>query len=71
MPSLKEQITEVKRELSMREHVYPRWVSDGRLDPAESVRRLERMRAVLQTLVELQGHNEPVLFTDEDQGAKR
>ena len=62
-PTLAEQITEVKRELHMRERVYPKWVTDGRLPQADSDRRLERMRAVLQTLTGLKA-DEPDLFED-------
>jgi len=50
MTGLREQITEVKRELSMRRRVYPAWVANGRISQAEADLHMERMTAVLVTL---------------------
>jgi len=50
MTGLREQITEVRRELAMRRRVYPRWVAGGRIVQAEADLYMERMQAVLVTL---------------------
>jgi hypothetical protein len=48
--SLDQQISCVKRELAIRERVYPQWVESGKM-PVESMgRELRGMRAVLKTL---------------------
>lgn len=51
--SLADQIKEVKRELAMRERLYPGWIAKGTLKQADADRQLERMRAALATLHEL------------------
>ncbi len=61
-PDLTEQIMEVKRELAMRERLYPYLVQNDRLNQPEATKRLERMRAVLQTLKELRDKG-TTLFT--------
>ena len=48
--TIKDQIAEVERELRMREHAYPRWVSTGSLTQEKATRQLLCMRAVLDTL---------------------
>ena len=48
--SIEEQITEVKREISMRHRVYSRQVSAGVIAPEEYHRRIQVMEAVLRTL---------------------
>lgn len=50
MVSLSDQIAVVKREIAMRERVYPRWVAAGRMSPAKSVHEITTMKAVLATL---------------------
>jgi hypothetical protein len=62
LPPLPEQIACVKRELGMREHVYPRRVSDGRMAQADANRELLTMRAVLVTLETLHRERNPELF---------
>lgn len=47
---LPDQIDCVKREISMRERVYPKWVQARRLSQEQMDRELGRMRAVLDTL---------------------
>ena len=44
------QIACVKREISFREHVYPRRVEAGRMSTQDARRETERMKAVLATL---------------------
>jgi hypothetical protein len=48
--SLERQISCVKRELAIRERVYPQWVKGGTLTPESMKRELDGMRAVLATL---------------------
>ena len=49
-PALVDQIRCVKREIAMRESVYPRWVSDKRMTQEKAEAELAAMRAVLKTL---------------------
>jgi hypothetical protein len=48
--SLADQIASVQREIAMRERVYPKWVSAGRMKQVAADRELAAMRAVLATL---------------------
>lgn len=48
--SLDRQITCVRREISMRRSVYPRWVKDGRMSEAAADMEIRCMEAVLRTL---------------------
>ena len=52
-PSLADQIAEVKREIAMRERVYPRFIAAGKLTQAKADFALAAMRAVLDTLTAL------------------
>jgi hypothetical protein len=52
--SLIGQISEVKRELAMRRQVYPRQVSAQKMRQQESEMLIERMEAVLSTLLFVQ-----------------
>jgi len=54
MIPLPDQIDCVKREIGMRERVYPTWVQRRRLSQEQADRELSRMRAVLKTLQDLQ-----------------
>lgn len=49
-PSLAAQILEVERELRLRQQVYPRMVSQGRMKLDDSERHIRTMQAVLNTL---------------------
>lgn len=60
--ALADQISCVRRELSMRQRVYPRWVSAGKMTQADSDREITTMIAVLATLQALQREREPGLF---------
>lgn len=44
--SLKDMVACVEREISMRRHVYPRWVRLGKLTQAAADMELQRMDAV-------------------------
>lgn len=50
---LEEQIKEVKRELGLRERVYPRWIAAKKLWPDDADRHMAAMRAALETLHEV------------------
>ena len=52
-PDINEQIQCVRREIRMRERVYPGWVDMKRMTQAKADRELETMRAVEKSLVEL------------------
>lgn len=52
--TLEEQIKEVAYELAMRENAYPRFVVNGNLKEAEAIRHYQVLKAVLQTLRQLQ-----------------
>lgn len=54
---LADQIWCAKRELAMRERVYPKWVADGRMEQAKAAEELAGMRSIIQTL-EVLAHKE-------------
>lgn len=60
--ALADQIACVRRELAMRQRVYPRWVSAGKMTQADSDREIQAMIAVLATLQGVQRQREPGLF---------
>lgn len=49
-PTLDEMIACVEREISMREHVYPRRIEQGRMKSDRADREIEIMKAVSRTL---------------------
>lgn len=57
---LDQQIAEVKREIALRENVYPSFVARGKMRQGEADLHLERMQAVLTTLLWLK-ENENVI----------
>lgn len=52
------QIGEVEREISMRERVYPHQVATGKMKEAEAALLIDRMRAVRDTLLFVQRHEQ-------------
>lgn len=48
--TIAEQIAEVKREMALRQRVYPRWVEQGRMPSAQADAQLAAMAAALATL---------------------
>lgn len=52
-----EQIACVRREIGMRERVYPRWVDAGKMKQDAATRELTVMRAVLMTLEDIEKRN--------------
>jgi hypothetical protein len=53
-PALADQIECVRREITMRERVYPRRVADRKMTPRQADLELARMRAVLKTLLDVE-----------------
>jgi hypothetical protein len=45
-----EQLACAKRELTMRERVYPRWVANGKMSQAKADHETQAMRAIIATL---------------------
>ncbi|HYJ44041.1 MAG TPA: hypothetical protein VEW06_06255 [Xanthobacteraceae bacterium] len=52
-PSVDDMIACVKREIAMRERVYPRRIAAGHMGQELAWREIATMRAVLQTLLDL------------------
>lgn len=50
---LERQVACVRREVSMRRRVYPRWVESGKMTQQEANRQIEAMEAVQATLQSL------------------
>ena len=50
MITLDQQIISVKREIRMREHVYPKWVNAGKMELDNAEHEIAAMKAVLETL---------------------
>ena len=55
--SLEVQLACVRREISMRERVYPRWVATEKMTQKKADEEIAAMRAVLETLLELQARD--------------
>ncbi len=51
---LKDQIAELKRELAIREAVYPNWIESNRMKREDAQKYYRRMRAALHTLLDLE-----------------
>lgn len=52
--SLDEQVAAVKREISLREQLYPRWASMRKMSQIKATTEIDVMRDVLHTLEQLQ-----------------
>lgn len=50
MRTLPEALSEVRREIGVRERCYHRWIADGKLDAVEAKDRQERMAAAAHYL---------------------
>ncbi len=53
MVTIEKQVSCVKREIRMREWMYPKWVASKRMDQVKMDRELKEMKAVLETLTAL------------------
>lgn len=58
--SLQQQIEEVEREIALRESVYPRQVSSGKMRQSTADYHLDRMRSVRATLIWLAKNENPI-----------
>lgn len=59
--TINEMITEVRRELTMREYVYPKQVERGKLKQHVADVHMARLQAVLKLLVDRKRDDEPTL----------
>ena len=50
LPTLVDQIAEVRREIGQRKRAYPRWIAGGTLKQHTADQRMSAMRAALHTL---------------------
>ena len=50
-PTIDEQIAEVKREIALRNVVYPKFIESKRLKPETAKRQIDNMIAALHTLM--------------------
>jgi hypothetical protein len=51
--SITDQIEELRRERSMREQVYPRWIANGTLRPGLAMKRNAALDAAIRTLEQI------------------
>lgn len=61
MIPLSEQLKCVRREIAMRERVYPRWVADRKMTQTKADAEIAAMKEVANTLFELIKKDEPPL----------
>jgi len=59
-PTLSQQITELQRELKMRNRVYPRQIKSGKLSTNKAYEQTRNMSAALNTLLWLQKNGDAV-----------
>ena len=59
MITLEQQIASVRREIGMRERVYPAFVRSGKIKPENASYELDAMKAVLSTLESLRAAQAP------------
>ena len=50
--TLVEMLAEARRELAMRQRLYPRWVEEGRMKPHQAERQIAVMQAIAEELQE-------------------
>jgi hypothetical protein len=60
-PSIFHQIAEVRRELAMRQNVYPKLIRTGKMKMGEAQLCTMRMEAVLATLEFMRDHREVII----------
>ena len=60
-----------KRELALRERVYPKWVAGGRMSEAKAEREIEQMRGCVEFLVHCVFKAVTRLSRGQDQANKR
>jgi hypothetical protein len=62
MTTLSRQIACIERELAIRVRVFPAWVRSGRIQQSQADDELNAMRAVLETLRQVEAESLPVAF---------
>jgi len=62
MITIDQQIAEVKREIGMRERVYPRFIEQKRITQAQADERITILQSVLETLERIRDEQRPRLF---------
>jgi hypothetical protein len=67
--SYEEQLAEARREIALRERVYPRWINEGKMSSFRAKRHIEVMRAIADTLAELAKQASPELSFGADRGS--
>ncbi len=60
--TLEQQIACVRRELAMRQRVYPKWVTAGRMTQQQADHEVNAMTAVLATLERVQSEQRAKAF---------
>ncbi len=60
-PTVHHQIAEVRRELAMRQNVYPKLITRGKLKASEAQLCTARMEAVLATLEFMRDHRDVII----------
>lgn len=70
MKSLREQIACVKREIAIRERVYPKWIESKRITADQCRNEIECMKAVLDTLQKLPDPQAQLFPTSADPSQK-
>jgi len=58
MTSINDQIKCVRREIAMRERVYPKWVANARMSVNKARQEIETMKAVERTLMDVANNSE-------------
>lgn len=71
-PTIEHQIAEVKREIALREQVYPGLIKSGKLKQSAADLHMDRIRAVLATLEYMRQHRAVIIVAvREDQAVQR
>lgn len=60
--SLPEQIVAARREVGLRERVYPRWIAAGKMTQEKADAEIAAMKAILATLIEVDNERNPELL---------
>ncbi len=68
--TLEDQIACLKREIAIREGVYPKWIANGRMKQSAADLEIERMTAALHTLMNLEQLEKAVIGNDEETGVE-
>lgn len=63
-PSIADLVECAKRELALRQRVYPKWIASGKLDPRKADHEIECMQAIASRLEKIRDEEtgQPSLF---------